>query len=123
MNSKVESEIRRANVKLKKLIQNEITRQKLIDTGAMIKSITTEFTLSRRKLNIKLGAIYYYKFLDNGTRYITARKITKNVISGNEFKNLEKRLIASIAKIEIIDQIKRFNEKGAFEGAFLLKNI
>ena len=123
MNSKIVSEIIRANVKFKNLIRDEIRRLKLIKTGTMIRSITTEFKISNNKLEIVLGAVYYYDFLDDGTKYIKPYNITKNVIKGQKFKNLEKDLIAKIAKIEIIEQITKFKtEGGSFESTYIIKN-
>ena len=110
MNAKIMSEIKGANVRFKKLIQDEIAKKKLIKTGYMIKSITSEFRLERGKITIFLGAVYYYKFLDNGTKFIKPYYITADTIKGEKFKKLEKELVSKIAGIEILEAIQRYDK-------------
>lgn len=122
VNQKVVSEIRRANVKFKNLIREEIRIKKLIKTGTMIRSISTEFILEKGKIKIKLGAVYYYKFLDDGTKYIKAYNITKDTLKSKKFQDLEKDLISKIAKIEIITEIEKFDKQlGSFASSYIIK--
>ena len=78
----------RGNNRLTKLIQAEIVDQKLIKTGDLLKSIDARFTIKGSKLTIKIGALYYYTFLDKGTKHIKSRDITANVVNSKGFTGL-----------------------------------
>lgn len=103
--------IRRANVKFKQLVRDEIRRLGLIKTGTMIRSVTSNIKVNGTKIRINLGVVYYYKFLDNGTKYIEAYHITDRVLDRPEFKKIIGDLSENLIDVEIEKQFKAL--KGA----------
>jgi len=89
-----QSIVSRGNNRLAKIVEAEILNQNLIKTGDLLKSIDARFVISGKKLTIKIGAMYYYTFLDNGTRHIKRRDITKNVVNSKRFVNLMEEVAA-----------------------------
>tara|TARA_R110002012_G_scaffold106783_4_gene248052 strand:- start:231 stop:542 length:312 start_codon:yes stop_codon:yes gene_type:complete len=83
-----QSILSRGNNRLARLIEAEIQKQNLIKTGDLLKSIDAQFVLKNKKITIKIGAMYYYTFLDNGTRHIKSRNITQKVINSDKFVKL-----------------------------------
>ncbi len=84
----------RGNNRLTKIIQSEIKDQNLIKTGDLLKSIDAKFTIRGTKVTIKIGAMYYYTYLDRGTKYIKSRDITKNVVNSKRFNDLMEEVAA-----------------------------
>ena len=77
----------------------------------MIRSIDAVFKKRGDNYTIELGAIYYYTFLDDGTKYIKKKDITKDVIEGDEFRDLVAELMVDISMISINKTIDTFNKK------------
>lgn len=98
--------IRKANVDFKKLIRDEIRTKKLIDTGTLVRSITSDIKVVNGEVEITLGAVYYYEFLDNGTRYIKSYNITKDVLSTKKFKNIIMSLVDDMMEVGIETALK-----------------
>jgi hypothetical protein len=84
----LQSILSRGNNRLRALIQEVILDKNLIKTGDLHRSIDAEFREEDGIIKIKIGAIYYYKYLDDGTRYIEARNITKDTTEHPTFKNI-----------------------------------
>ena len=76
------------NNRFRKLVQEDIYKKDLIKTGDLIRSIDAEFRVENDNVVIEIGSIYYYEYLDNGTRHIKARKITEDVIKSKEFQKI-----------------------------------
>lgn len=98
--------IRKANVDFKNLVRNQIRKEKLIDTGTMIRSITSDIKVVNGEVEITLGAVYYYKFLDDGTRYIKAYNITEDVINTKKFKDIIMSLVTDMIDVGIKKALK-----------------
>ena len=81
------------NNRFSNLIEADIRKKKLIKTGDLIRSIDPVFHLSNNKITIKLGAIHYFKYLDDGTRYIKSYNITKDVMNTQEFLDIIEDII------------------------------
>lgn len=79
----------RTRLKLQKAIQQVIRNEGLIDTRTLYNSVrisTVEGDLNR--INITINAVYYYAFLDLGTRDIARFRITDQALEsglGREF--------------------------------------
>lgn len=79
----------KTRLKLQKAIQQTIRNEGLIDTRTLYNSVrisTVEGDLNR--INITINAVYYYAFLDLGTRDIARFRITDKALEssmGREF--------------------------------------
>lgn len=89
-----QSIVSRGNNRLTKIIASEIQKQNLIKTGDLLKSIDAQFVVKGKDLKVKIGAMYYYTFLDNGTKHIKSRDITKNVVNSDRFIKLMEEVAA-----------------------------
>lgn len=106
MNTITAKAIRKANVDFKKLVRDEIRKKKLIKTGTMIRSITSDIKVVAGEVKIELGAVYYYKFLDDGTRYIKAYNITNDVMETKKFQDIIMDLIGDMIDVGIKKALK-----------------
>jgi len=106
MNRITAKAIRRANVDFKNLVRTEIRKKKLIDTGTMIRSITSDIKVVNEEVEITLGAVYYYKFLDDGTRYIKAYNITEDVMDTKKFKDIIMDLVGDMIDVGLKKALK-----------------
>lgn len=97
----VNSIISRGNNKFRRLIQKDIREKNLIKTGDLIQSIDPVFSMEKGELNIEVGAIHYYKFLDDGTKFITARNITSDVVESSEFTKLIEDIIFQLTEKKV----------------------
>ena len=88
MSENMSSVFKKAENDIKKLIQTDIQKKGLIKTGAMIQSIDPIFRMEGSNVVVEVGAVYYFKFQDDGTRYITARDITNDVINSKAFQDI-----------------------------------
>lgn len=88
--------IRKANVDFKKLVRDEIRRKKLIKTGTLVRSITSDIKVVNGEVDITLGAVYYYKFLDDGTKHIKSYNITKDIMNTKRFQDIIMSLITDM---------------------------
>lgn len=95
------SVLNKSTNKLRRLIQQDIRDKNLIKSGDLIKSIDASFKEERGKITLSIGAIYYYTFLDDGTRYIKARNITNDVMESREFKILLEETTAGVAQVMV----------------------
>jgi len=77
------------NNRLRALIQEVILAKNLIKTGDLHRSIEASFSINKKdELTIFIGAIYYYKYLDDGTKYIAKRDITKDTTEHPTFTKI-----------------------------------
>lgn len=74
--------------RLRRLIQDIINKKGLVKTGDLIRSIDANFFIKNDNIELNIGAIYYYDYLDKGTKYIKPREITKDVTSSKEFNDI-----------------------------------
>ena len=86
--------VSRGNNRLTKVIQAEIKSQRLIKTGDLLRTVDAQFVVKGKKLTIKIGTMYYYTFLDNGTKHIRSRNITQNVVNSKRFIDLMEEVAA-----------------------------
>ena len=84
----VKSILSRGNNRLRALIQEVILEKNLIKTGDLHRSIDAEFTEKNGNITINIGAIFYYKFLDDGTKYIAERNITQDTVNHPTFTKI-----------------------------------
>ena len=74
--------------KLAKLLEtaykNEIKKQKLIDTGDLLRTFKVSVNLKSKKQVFKISANEYFVYLDE------EYDITKNVLRSSEYKRFEK---------------------------------
>tara|TARA_R110000744_G_scaffold126526_3_gene232906 strand:+ start:4834 stop:5124 length:291 start_codon:yes stop_codon:yes gene_type:complete len=70
--------------RITKIIQNEIRRQDLIDTGNLLRSIKTKVTNSRGKMKVDVTGIDYLKYVDGNF------DILGKVKRGRAYKEVEK---------------------------------
>ena len=97
--------ISRANNKFTQLIKKEIIDKDAIITGDMLRSIDAIFKESKDTVKIQLGAIHYYVYVDEGTRFIKARKITEDVLESKAFIEILEDLMFEWNEIEINDML------------------
>jgi hypothetical protein len=88
----VQQELKRASDLLAKLIKDELSRQKLIDSGNLIKSIKPRYTITSQGYKLSIEALDYFKYLD--ARY----NIMKNVLSSAAFKEVNQLLVDAAVK-------------------------
>jgi len=91
----------KGNNRFRKLIQKDILKKDAIITGDMLRSIDPVFKDRRDKVLIELGAIYYYEYVDQGTRTIKARNITSDVLDSKAFLKIVEDLMFEIEDLEV----------------------
>ena len=57
-------DLRTLGRRIDKLIQKEIRRQGLIDTGNMLRSIKSKVTVNRNKMKVDVSGVDYLKYVD-----------------------------------------------------------
>jgi len=91
------------NNRLRALIQEVILAKNLIKTGDLHRSIDAKFTIDKKdNLTVKIGAIFYYKYLDDGTRTIAKRDITKDTVNSPKFKKIMEDVAADYVEYLLI---------------------
>jgi hypothetical protein len=103
--------LNKASNRFRKLIQDDIRKKNLIKTGDLIRSIDASFKEDGDEIKIQIGAIYYYTFLDDGTKYIKSFNITEDVLDSTEFEELLEDTIVDIKTIEIEKAFKGLGTK------------
>ena len=83
--------------KMEALVKAEITRQKLVDSGQLLRSVKFKFELTPKGPMLVLEAESYFKFLDSDYG------IMKNVYKTVDFKNIIKEIGAAVAKDAVSD--------------------
>ena len=83
----INKELSSISITLTKAFQDEIRRQGLVDSGALLNSINVRPIQTPRGFTLKFEALDYFQYLDD--KY----KITQNVFDGSEFKDIEKQLV------------------------------
>lgn len=79
------------------LVKAEITRQKLVDSGQLLRSVKFRFKMTPEGPMLQLEAEDYFKFLDSDYG------IMKNVYKTVDFKNIIKEIGAAVAKDAVSD--------------------
>lgn len=97
----------KASAKLKTLVKNDIISKGLVKTGALVQSIEADFVETGDELTIEIGAVYYYAFLDDGTRFIEAYNITEDVTNSSAFQVLLEDTITSLLEVRLDNALKR----------------
>jgi len=113
MGNNVGNLLNKASIRFRKLIQNDIRKKNLIKTGDMIRSIEADFSenTSTGEIVISIGAIYYYTYLDDGTRYIKSFDITDDVVDSKEFEKLMEETIVDITEIQVTKAFEGLGSK------------
>lgn len=94
--------VKRFNNRFRKLIQKDIRKKGSIRTGTMLKSIDPVFNIDKKgELVVNLDAVYYYEYVDGGTRYITPRDFTKDVVNSEEFAKILEELMIEISLLTV----------------------
>ena len=106
--------ISRANNRFTKLIKREIIEKDAIITGDMLRSIDTVFKeKSNGNIEIVLGSIYYYVYVDQGTKHIKARKITEDVLNSDSFNEILEDLMFEWNDLRINEMLLRVSSKSS----------
>lgn len=90
-------------------LKKAIKFKKAIDTGRMKNVSLVKIVLDKRDKRPKymeINTTFYYKFVDQGTRHITPRRITKQMRSTPEWKKEMNRVVASWGKWYTFKQIQ-----------------
>lgn len=103
--------LNKASIRFRKLIQKDIRNKNLIKTGDLVRSIDAEFKESKGKITISIGAIFYYTYLDDGTKYIKSFDITKDVLDSKGFKDLLEEVLEDVTKVQIDEILLKLNGK------------
>lgn len=105
--------VSKANNRFRKLIQKDILKKDAIITGDMLRSIDPVFRLKKKKILIELGAIYYYEYVDQGTKGkhgtkrkqgtqgIKARNITTDVLESKAFLEIAEDLSFDLYELQV----------------------
>lgn len=80
------SDIKKIEGQVTKLVQDEIKRKNLVDTGSLLRSISTKITSSNNNFSINVFGNDYYQVLDD------EHNITKDSLSGPGFDKIIKEL-------------------------------
>jgi len=90
-------------------IKKSIKFKDAIDTGRMknvsIVKIVTDKTDKMPKY-MEIDTTFYYKFVDQGTRYISPREITKHMRGTKEWKREMKRVMTAWSKWQTLKAIQ-----------------
>jgi hypothetical protein len=79
-------------------IKNSILIKDAIDTGKMRNTSFIKIILDKenmKPIEISIDSTEYYKFVDQGTKHITPREITKYFMNTDEFKRELNRVVAA----------------------------
>ena len=101
-----QSIIKKYNTRFTKLVQQDISDKNLIKTGDLYKSIDAKFKLDGDEVVIDIDVIYYYVFLDDGTRHIQAFNITEDVTNSSEFDALMEDMMIELLEFELNEKLK-----------------
>ncbi len=82
----IEYEFKKIADDLTKLVQDELRRQKLIETGKLINSVKFIVTKTPTGYMISLDAVDYFKFVNE--KY----KVTENVFRSVAYTNIQERI-------------------------------
>lgn len=107
----VGSILNKASNRFRKLIQQDIRNKNLIKTGDLIRSIDAEFKEKGNKIVIHIGAIFYYTYLDDGTKYIKSFDITKDVLDSKGFKDLLEEVLVDVTQVKIDEAFSGLGSK------------
>ncbi len=88
----------RTRLKLQRAIQQEISKLGLVDTGALRASIRiSAVTGDLNQVTLTINCLYYYVFLDLGTKDIAKQNITEKALrSSNGKKFMEETVQAYV---------------------------
>jgi hypothetical protein len=76
-----------------------ITREGLIKTGQLLRSIESDVRFNQNDITIEIEAVYYYEYLDEGTRYIKPYNLTDKILNDSRvIKAIEDFLVEWIEK-------------------------
>lgn len=83
---------------LNRMFQDELRRQGLVDSGALLNSIKWSVTQTANGWVLKMEALDYFKYLDD--RYY----ISKNVFASNQYSQIQTQ-IGELYNLYIIEQL------------------
>lgn len=102
--------INKYNNRFKQLIMKTIldinqasTNSALIKTGDLLRSIDSIFTFNEKdwSIDIDIKAIFYYEYLDNGTKRIKAFEITNKTLDSKENTDMIQDLLGELFEYKI----------------------
>ena len=75
----------------------------LIKTGDLLRSIDSVFSFDEKDwtINIELKSIFYYEYLDNGTKRIKAFEITNKTLESEEYDEMITDLLSEIYEYKV----------------------
>lgn len=91
------------------LIKKSIIEKQAIDTGRMKNTSLVKIVLddkNKRPKYVEIDSTYYYKFVDQGTRHITPRQITKWMRDQDKFKKEMARIMNAWMAWNIIKRLE-----------------
>ena len=103
--------LNKASKQFRKLVQKDIRSKNLIKSGDLVKSIEAKFTSKGGEIFISIGAIFYYTYLDDGTKNIKSFDITEDVLDSQEFADIMEDLIVDIVEVRLDKKIAQLGKK------------
>ena len=91
------------------MIKKSIIEKQAIDTGRMKNTSLVKIVLDpkdKRPKYVEINSTYYYKFVDEGTRHITPRRITKWMRDQDRFKNEMRRIMNAWISWQTIKELE-----------------